>query len=312
MKVAILLMVHKNLNQINRLLDRLEHPACDIFVHIDKKSDISEMDFRRMESNIHVLEERFDVVLFSFQMIKATLALIDFAKDTDDYDYFMLMSGQDYLLKPIDEIVEELNENYPKSYIDITPWHKRNWVYNTFARANCFKIIRGKNNIKASHISNRVVRFIYKCIFVLPFKLISYFKISPYKILQKHSVAMYGGAQWWILSKINIDDILEYYKSMNKKAAKALEHVGSPDETFFQTCLMNTAHTEFVTLNQWDETKQNCMTFTIFTQQGHPIILKSEKFKLLEESDKWIARKFDINIDQVILDRIDSKLLHVK
>lgn len=310
MKVAILLMVHKNVNQINRLLNTLNHPNCDIFIHIDKKSNISKLDFEK-NSNIYVLDRRFDIVLFSFQMIKATLALIEYANSKNDYDYFILMSGQDYLLIPLGEIIRKLEVNYPKSYIDVTPWHKGNWVCNSFARANCFKMLRGKNNIKASHISNKYIRFIYKSLTVLPFKMMSYLRKSPYKVLQRYGVSMYGGSQWWILSRINMKDILAYYKKLNKEVAKALEYVGSPDETFFQTCLMNTEHTNFIDVNKWNETKQNCMTFTIFSKNGHPINLYSEKFETIKESGKWIARKFDIQKEQKILDRIDRELLHI-
>lgn len=38
MRVAFLMQCHKNPEQINLLLDALNHPMADVFVHVDKKS----------------------------------------------------------------------------------------------------------------------------------------------------------------------------------------------------------------------------------------------------------------------------------
>ena len=37
MRLAILLMVHKNLEQVQMLISALQHPDITIFVHADKK-----------------------------------------------------------------------------------------------------------------------------------------------------------------------------------------------------------------------------------------------------------------------------------
>ena len=42
MKLAILIQCHKNPEQINRLLERLDHPSVDCFVHIDKKQKFAD------------------------------------------------------------------------------------------------------------------------------------------------------------------------------------------------------------------------------------------------------------------------------
>ena len=40
MKQAILIQCHKKPEQINLLLDALDDPSIDIFIHVDRKSDI--------------------------------------------------------------------------------------------------------------------------------------------------------------------------------------------------------------------------------------------------------------------------------
>ena len=42
MKIAILIQCHKNPEQINLLLNRLNHPDIDCYVHVDKKADFTD------------------------------------------------------------------------------------------------------------------------------------------------------------------------------------------------------------------------------------------------------------------------------
>ena len=42
MKIAILIQCHKNPKQINLLLERLNHPDIDCYLHIDKKADFTD------------------------------------------------------------------------------------------------------------------------------------------------------------------------------------------------------------------------------------------------------------------------------
>lgn len=41
MKIAFMLQCHKNPKQINRLVDKLRLLDCDIYIHIDNKSDFT-------------------------------------------------------------------------------------------------------------------------------------------------------------------------------------------------------------------------------------------------------------------------------
>ena len=56
MKVAFLMQCHKNPEQINLLLEALNHPMVDVFVHVDKKSQaikdkITQRAFTFFQSN---------------------------------------------------------------------------------------------------------------------------------------------------------------------------------------------------------------------------------------------------------------------
>lgn len=55
MKIAILIQCHKNPKQINLLLERLNHPDIDCYLHIDKKADFADKITKR--SNIVLLPD---------------------------------------------------------------------------------------------------------------------------------------------------------------------------------------------------------------------------------------------------------------
>lgn len=59
MKLAVLLQCHKNPAQVNRLLDALSNPAVDVFVHVDKKSDIADKIIQTPQ--IHILSKNQSV-----------------------------------------------------------------------------------------------------------------------------------------------------------------------------------------------------------------------------------------------------------
>ena len=47
MKIAILILCHKNPKQINLLLDKLNHQDIDCYLHIDKKADFTDKIIHR-------------------------------------------------------------------------------------------------------------------------------------------------------------------------------------------------------------------------------------------------------------------------
>jgi hypothetical protein len=59
---AILIQCHKNPEQVNMLLDALQHPDVDIFVHVDKKSDIG--------SQLKTSSRKFDIGIDSYVLLK--------------------------------------------------------------------------------------------------------------------------------------------------------------------------------------------------------------------------------------------------
>ena len=125
-KQAILIQCHKNPVQVNMLLNALQHPDVDIYVHVDKKSNIGSQ--LKTSPQIRILPDKFrvDVQWATFSQVQATLNLLRYASYHGEYEHYWLCSGQDYPIKPIDEIVRFLHSKPDMNFIQI--WDSKNSI----------------------------------------------------------------------------------------------------------------------------------------------------------------------------------------
>lgn len=122
MKIAILILCHKNPKQINLLLDKLNHQDIDCYIHIDKKADFANKITKR--SNIVLLpdEQRVSVEWAQISQVTATLNLLNTAVAGirgRGYDYYWLISGQDWPLRSADKIVKFLKNTMARILFSI-------------------------------------------------------------------------------------------------------------------------------------------------------------------------------------------------
>lgn len=83
----------------------MKHPDIDFYIHVDKKSHITNQIAKRPD--IHILSDslRVDVQWGGISMIQATLNMLQEAYCSKKFDYYWLCSGQDFPLKSPKEIV---------------------------------------------------------------------------------------------------------------------------------------------------------------------------------------------------------------
>ena len=164
-KIAFLVMAHKNADQVKRLIDRLlSDDRVEVFLHFDKKytGDLSEL---MNDDRIHFLAERLSGHLYGQSLVEIENRLLTdalcFSKTHTHLYYYCLLSGQDYLLKPITDIVDELLETYPKPYIDCTPRSDNNWLSRR-ERFSTWYVKCNDNVLVYSNIAWALCIFIYE------------------------------------------------------------------------------------------------------------------------------------------------------
>ena len=57
MKVAVLILAHRNKPQLKRLISVLKHPSVDIYIHLDQKSSLTPADFQN--ENVFFTKKRY-------------------------------------------------------------------------------------------------------------------------------------------------------------------------------------------------------------------------------------------------------------
>lgn len=309
MRVAALILAHKNKEQLDRLISVLEHPYVDIYIHLDKKSKLSPDDFT--QHNVRFTQKRIDIALFDFSMVDAELELIRTASSHGQYGYYILLSGQCYPLRHIDDIYTYLCKSYPKPLIEVISPNIVTKFARQFKYPHTLKRFRNASLSFLQKYSPTKSIYPYKYIpegIVFAITLLrGIFVKSPKQRLHDMGITPYFGPQWWILPDAAIDGIIHCYE--NESFCNAMKDCFSCDETFFQTAIMRQADDFAIKLNEKGY-YLNKKWFTIFSG-GHPILLTEEHFEQLISSKMLFGRKFDINKDDSILDMLDKYSLEM-
>lgn len=268
-KICFLILAHTRPEQLKRLIEALSFEHFDIYVHIDKKSNLN--DF--LHPNACFSEDRESISWGGFPMVQATLSLLNLSRDKGEYQYYCLLSGMDYPIKSNTEIYARLTKDNSE-YLDFfqsddIKWHNRYRYY--YFREN---------------------RFIQK---LLDYGLK---RIMPTKNFPT-GYTPYWGSQWWTLSNEAIAYLLDMVNS-NPKLISFFKHCHVPDEMFFQTILCNSRFLDRI------EKEPRYIDWS--TSSSHPkTLIYNEDFELLKSSNALFARKFNSD-DDAILDAIDSRL----
>ncbi len=81
---------------------------------------------------------------------------------------------------------------------------------------------------------------------------------------------------------------------------KFFKHVKIPEEIFFQTVLLNSSLKSRL--------RNDSLRYIVWSTSRHPAILRKQDFERFMETDKMFARKFDMTVDEGVLDMIDQMI----
>ena len=273
-KIAFLLMCHKNAEQVNHLIDKLSTENRDFYVHVDAKSQI--YDEIKWSEHVIPAKRRIDVKWGTISQCDTEISLIETALESGkQYDYYWLISGQDFPIKSNEYIDAFLEENKGTNFIDIIdtslPAHlnkvKRNELYypNWMFKRNLFSKVMRRACVMLTGGENKTFScFKRKNITGLDFRF---------------------GANWFCLSHECIEYAFGELKS-KPEILKFYKNALNSDESFMQTIIANSPFAKSVkdrtVYVDWSEMKPN------------PKILGNDDIESLKASKMLLARKFDI------------------
>lgn len=277
MKIALLIHVHTNPEQVSRLVSRLRHDNVDIYINVDAKIDICE--FKDKVSDVYFIENRVEVVWGRFSQVQQILnSFEEIANKQETYSHILFISGLDYPIKPISEIIQEVRNNIEKSYIDYHQLKDDDWSVLMKKRYEYWHFLPS-SDLR----SNGLVR---KILLKLGFK-----RKYPF-----HNV--YYGSCWFCLSLEAVKYLLDY-TSNNSKVVDFFKYTGCSDELYIQSVLLNSSLK--------DKMINNIHRYFDWGDKGKsPKILTESDYSNIVQSDAWFARKLDSKVDTKLFDMLDQ------
>lgn len=286
MKQAILIHVHKDVGQVKRLVSRLQHPCIDLFINVDAKVDIS--DFQSKIPNVTYIKNRVEVVWGRFSQVQQILNSFQEIADSEiNYSHITFISGQDYPIKPIDEIYNFLKEHPQNSFIDYHLIDKNkndDWSKVIHKRFEYWHFLP-QNDIRNNE-------FVKKVLQKIGFKR----KYPTFEV--------YYGSCWFSLTLEAVKYILHFINE-NPSFIKFNQHTGCADELFFQSILLDSPLKDSFINNNY--------RYIDWSDNGKsPKELTTSDFDMIRDSGAWFARKISPEKDSTIIDLLDNLILKQK
>jgi len=274
-KMCFLVLAHSHFQQLNRLLNSLDYPGFDVYLHVDAKSSYQ----GALPKNVSLIQPSVICQWGSFSLVQATLELLRAAKDSGiEYRYYTLLSGVDYPVRSNDDIHRKLAES-DSEFLDI---------------------YQGKNDFRHDwYRKHHLTRFPY-----WPRRLVHMFlhRMQGRVLPDKHmpmSMQPYWGSQWWSLSHAAIQYVFDFMME-HPKYLPFFKFSHAPDEMFFHTIILNSSFKS--------KMKPNLHYIDWKKGGSHPKVLGENDFEAFSTGDWLFARKFDLDATPGLLDRIDREL----
>jgi hypothetical protein len=292
MKIAYLILAHRNPRLIARTIEALSCEDSAFFVHIDKKSNLDEFLFIKAK-NVLFTKRRIPVYWAEYSMVEAILILIQQAlAESKKYEYFILLSGSDYPLRSKEYISGFFDQRRGTEFISLA------LLPNVEAGQPLSKI-----NTISFPSDQPGLRILAKACAKLGLAQRDY---------RKHlrNLQPYGGHTWWALTRGACQHIVDFTKD-NTFVCEYFKKTLASDETFFHTILGNSLFRRSI---------QRSLMYADWSDRSmHPAMLNSSHLDYFEAHQQikasvpyafgpgevLFARKFsDQTLD--ILDRLDD------
>ena len=280
MKLAHLILAHTEPKQLERLVQRLEHDDADIYIHLDKKTNIQPFNHLTNYKNVFFIKNRVKVYWGTYTIVHATLSSFrEIVAYNKSYHHINLLSGQDYPLRPAAYIQEYLKQNIGVAFIN-------HLLFDPDWR-------EAQPRIDMYHFNNFRVpgRYVLQ-------RIIN--KILPKRSFPNNLVPV-GRSQWFTIPLECVAYLIDYWDK-NPQIEKFMRFTWAPDEFIFHTILYNSAFKEKMASDD--------LRYIDWSRGGvNPKLLDITDAESLLSSGKLYARKFDMNKFPEVLDLIDEKRL---
>lgn len=284
---AYLIMAHSNENQLAQLIETLDYPENDIYIHLDVKMGDVNILLLNQAARYSKLKfvERKNVVWGHYSQIDCEFRLFRAALQGGDYEYVHLLSGMDLPLCSQKQIHDYFHRFKGKEFVhiesaELSSSDQEKYMYRFFLQ---------------KYIGNKQDSLLYYL------QRISIHVQRILRIRKKSSLnwKMYKGANWISIT----GTFMAFLVSNEKWVKKEFRFSKCCDELFLQTVLMNSPYAQNLSCTVFQDDYRSCQRY-IDWNRGNPYVFRENDFEELISSGYLFARKFDSKVDSEIINKI--------
>lgn len=269
MRFAYMIMAHNEPYVLNKLIEMLDYPNNDLFIHVDKNStSIDSEKLKTKKAQLTVIQSR-SVSWGGCSQINCILDLLSEALKST-HDYYHLISGQDLPIKSNVERVTFFKKNNGKEFIGVTQdWASSSSIAHRYELHWFWQDKIGKK----------------KNLIWLLSRIISRTEMNVGYKRKNGDICFYGGPVWFSIT----EKAAAYLLSQGEWIRKRFKNTICCDEIYAQTIICNSFLKSHI--YEADDSHAQCMRYVRFNGES-PFVLDLEDFDNLIHSDCMFARKF--------------------
>lgn len=306
MKRAVLCIAHKAPEQLNVLIKQFlaDAPETDIYFHVDKKAEKIK-DSIMKHPQVFFIQNNHSITWGDDSTVRMLVdAFSEIVSHGKQYDYFQICTGQDLMVRPgLDRFLEE---NRGKIYLDTSKIERyvRSLLFYSYPK------------IFQKDLSHNIILHDM----MLAFTLLTRLHLVPKKKVRyadAENVDLYYSFNWSFMPY----EVLCYIDTFLKNNPTFLDlyrNTRLPEDGFLGTLIMNSPYRDAVV---WEK-ELDCdfykygavrravsLTFMRNLIGVHPPFLTCEDIADIENSQNFMARKFDIGAAPDVVDYFLKKIV---
>ena len=317
MKIAFLVLNHRHPGQLVRLLSTLRSqlPDSPIAVHHDTFHGQFPREVIEPFADVHLLASGKRVIWGDFSQVDLTCWLLTWLREHLDFDWMVLLSAQDYPVKPLRGLAGDLGRDGADAVFRASPISalttaaarrdmRRRYLFQyrpavparppgrTAAGRDLLRAGAGRP-VDAFNLVQPLLK-VYRLPDRMPYRLGWRAPRTPFS----PEWPCWHGSSWFALSRAALEYVLDYLGE-NPGYAEYYRKTMNPDESMLATLVFNSPRLRVAnrdtTYTRWSD-----------PSSGHPDVFALEDFPELAAAPQFFARKFDIGRDARILDKLDE------
>lgn len=278
---AFLIIAHAEPRILSVLLQQLDHPGFDVYLHIDAKAPQMQKTFAGYSpqngGGFCMLQQHVDVRWGDIGQVEVEMLLLRTAAQHGPYAYYHILSGVDLLLKTPDELCRDFAVCPYAEYVNF--WHSS-------AHQRDLKRKIGRVYFFTRHMKDKGT-LVHALASFLRNAALAVQKLTRYSRPVPDGLEFRKGSNWASITEDACRYVLLHEPQLHRRLHRSL----CPDQIFLQTLLWNSPFRDRILRPEAEDTE--CSTLRrIDWQRGSPYTWTERDVDELLGCKAVFARKF--------------------